>query len=320
MSALPRLWITSVFAACVAGLTVAAAAQDYPARPVRIVTGAPTTMMDVVSRLLAQRLSERWGRPVVVENRRASTASVSQATPDAYTLLVADKGALAIYPNIYRSLAYDPERDFEPIALIASSPSLLVAHPSVPAANLGQFIAHARGQPRGVEFATAGPWTSNHLTAELFKQLTGVNLVLVNYKGGGASVAAIVSGETKAGFNVPFVSLPHVKAGRLKAYAVTSVKRFAGAPDIPTIAEAGAGNLVTTYWFGLLAPARTPPVLVERVNRQVVDVLQSSEMKSALLEQGADPGAGTHTGFGAFIRSETATVKKVIEVAGIKAE
>ena len=319
MSALPRIGITGFFAACVAGLSVASAAQDYPARPVRIVTGAPTTMMDVVSRLLAQRLGEGWGRPVVVENRRASSASVSQATPDGYTLLVADSGALAIHPNLYRSLGYDPQRDFEPIALLASSPTLLITHPSVPAANLGEFIASSR-QPRGVEFATAGPWTSNHLTAELFRQLTGVNLVLVNYKGGGASVAAIVSGETKAGFSVPFVSLPHVKAGRLKAYAVTSVKRFAGAPDIPTMAEAGAGNLITTYWFGLLAPARTRPMLVERMNRNVVDLLQSSGMKSALLEQGAEPGAGTHKEFGAFVHSETARFKKVIELAGIKAE
>jgi len=320
MSALPRIGITSLFAACVAGLTMASAAQDYPARPVRIVTAAPATMMDVVSRLLAQRLGERWGRPVVVDNRRASSASVSQATPDGYTLLVADSGALAIKPNIYRSPGYDVQRDFAPIAPVASSPGLLVAHPSLPAANLGEFIASARHQPRGVKFATAGPWTSNHLTAELFRQLTGVNLVLVNYKGGGASMAAIMSGESKAGFSVPFVSLPHVKAGSLKAYAVTSGTRFAAAPEIPTMAEAAGVNLITTYWFGLLAPAQTPPMLVERINRQVVDLLQSSAMRSALLEQGAEPGSGTHKEFDAFIRSETARFKKVIESAGIKAE
>jgi len=320
MRALAGIGIVSLLAACAAGVTVPSVAQEYPARPVRIVTGPPTTMMDVVSRQVAQRLGERWGRSVVVENRRASSASVSLATPDGYTLLVADRGALAIHPNVYRSLPYDPERDFEPIALVASSPGLLVTHPAVPAANLGQFIAYARRQPGGVEFATAGPWTSNHLTAELFRQLTGVNLVLVNYKGGGASTGAIIRGETKAGFTVPPVSMPHVKAGRLRAYAVTSGKRFAGAPEIPTMAEAGAGNLVTTYWFGLLAPAHTPEVLVERINREVVDLLQSSGMKTALLEQGTDPGAGSHREFGAFIRSETATVKKIMEVAGIKAE
>lgn len=320
MRALPRIGIMSLLAACVAGVTVPSAAQDYPARPVRIVTGQPATMMDLVSRQLAQRLGEQWARPVVVDNRRMSTAFVSQAPPDGYTLLVSDSGSLSIRPNLYRSLPYDPEKDFAPIALLASSPVMLVAHPLVPAANLGEFIAYAKRQPGGVDFANAGPWTNNHLTGEIFKQLTGVNLVQVNYKGGGAATAAIISGETKAGFSVPVVSLPHVKAGRLKAYAVTSSKRFAGAPEIPTMAEAGAGDVVTTYWFGLLGPAHTPPALVERINREVVDLLRSSGMKSALLEKGAEPGGGRSEEFGAFIRSETARFKKVIEAAGLRAE
>ena len=184
----------------------------------------------------------------------------------------------------------------------------------------GEFIAYAKRQPAGMDFANAGPWTNNHLTAELFKQLTGINVVHVNYKGGGASTAAIISGETKAGFSTPFISLPHVKAGRVKAYAVTSNKRFAGAPEIPTMAEAGAGTLETRYWFGLLAPVRTPSALVERITREVVALLQSSGMKSALVEQGAEPEGGTPAEFGAFIRSETVRFKKVIEIAGIRAE
>jgi tripartite-type tricarboxylate transporter receptor subunit TctC len=171
-----------------------------------------------------------------------------------------------------------------------------------------------------VEFANAGPWTANHLTAELFTRLTGLNLVQVNYKGGGAAVAAIVSNEAKAGFITPYLSLPHVKGGRLKAYAVTSGKRFAGFPEIPTMAEAGVGDFVTTYWFGLLAPARTPPRLVERINRDAIELLQSAEMRSALLDQGAEPGSGTHQEFGSFIRSETARFRKLIDLAGFKAE
>jgi tripartite-type tricarboxylate transporter receptor subunit TctC len=320
MTTLARIGITSLFAACVAGQTVRSAAQDYPAKAVRIVTAAPATMMDVVSRQLALRLGERWKRPVVVENRLGASVSVSQATPDAYTLLVTDSGSLAIRPHLYRSLGYDPQKDFEPIALVASSPSLLIAHPSLPAANLREFVAYVKWQPGGVEFANAGPWTSNHLTAELFRQSTGINLIQVNYKGGGAATAAIVSGEAKAGFSVPIVSLPHVKAGRLKAYAVTSDKRSAIAPEIPTMGEAGAGNLVTTYWFGLLAPARTPPMLIERINRDAVELLQSAEMRTALLEQGAEPGAGTHQEFRSFIRNETARFKKIIDLAGFKAE
>jgi tripartite-type tricarboxylate transporter receptor subunit TctC len=323
MRALPGIGIVSLLAACVAGSADASAAQDYPAKPVRIVTGDPATMMDIVSRQLAQPLGRLWGRQVVVENRGGvgnSSVLVSQAVPDGYTLLVADTAPLSIRPHLYRSLAYDPERDFAPIALIASSPSFLVAHPSVRATNLEEFIAHAKRQPGGMDFANAGPWTNNHLTVELFRRLTGMNIVHVNYKGGGAVMAAIVGGETKAGFSTPFMSLPHVKAGRIKAYAVTSSKRFAGAPEIPTMAEAGAGAFVSTFWFGLLAPARTPSALVKRINREVVDLVQSSGMKSALLEQGAEPGAGTSEEFGAFIRSETERFKKVIEAAGIRPE
>lgn len=320
MSTLPSIGLV---VACVTGLPVSWAAQDYPAKPVRIVTGQPVTMMDIVSRQLAQRLVEQWGRPVVVENRGGagnSSTLVSQSTPDGYTLLVADSSQLAVRPFTLRSLPYDPARDFAPIALIASTPSLLIAHPSVPAADLAEFITYAKRQPAGMDFANAGPWTSNHLTAELFKQLTGISVVHVSYRGGGAGTAAIIGGETKAGFSTPFISLPHVKAGRVKAYAVTSSKRFAGAPDIPTMAEAGAGAFVTTYWFGLLAPARTPTTLVERLNREVVDLLQSAGMRSMLLDQGADPGAGRPEEFAALIRSETARFKKVIEAAGIRAE
>jgi len=323
MRALPRIGIMSLLAVCVAGVSVPSTAQNYPSRPVRIVTGTPGSMMDVVSRQLASRLGEQWGRTVVVENRGGpgnSSTLVSQSTPDGYTLLVADSTQLSVRPIILHSLPYDPERDFAPITLIASSPGMLVAHPSVPAGNLVEFIAYAKRQPGGMDFATGGPWTGGHLTAELFKRLTGINVVPVNYKGGGAAIAAIVSGETKAGFNGPFLSLPHVKAGRVKAYAVTSKRRFAGLPEVPTMAEAGAGDLVTTYWFGLLAPARTPRALVERVNRDAVNVLQLSGMKSALLDQGAEPGAGTPQEFGAFIRSETARFKKIIEGAGIRAE
>lgn len=320
---MPRIGMLCLLATCVAGVAVRSAAQDYPAKPVRIVTGASGTMMDIVSRQLAQRLGEQWGRSAIVEPRSvfgSSLALVSQATSDGYTLLVADAGALSVRSHLYRSLPYDPERDFAPITLLASSPSFLIAHPSVPAANLGEFVAYAKRQPGGVDFANAGPWTHNHLTAELFRQVTGINVVHVNYKGGGASIAAIVSGETKAGFSTPFISMPHVKAGRVKAYAVTSSKRFAGAPEVPTMAEAGGGVFVTRYWFGLLAPVRTPPALVERINREVVALLQSSGMKSALLEQGAEPGGGTPAEFSSFIRSETAMFKKVIEAAGLRAE
>jgi tripartite-type tricarboxylate transporter receptor subunit TctC len=323
MRALPKLGIMSLLAVCIATASLRSAAKDYPVKPVRVLTGFTGTMMDIVSRDLAQRLGEQWGRPVVVENRGGvgnSPVAVSQAAPDGYTLLVTDSGALAIRPHLYRSLPYDPERGFVAITLLASSPSFLIAHPSVPAANLPEFIAYAKRQPDGIDLANAGPWTHNHLTAELFKHMTGLNVVHVQYKGGGALIGGIVSGETKAGFATPFISLPHVTAGRVKAYAVTSNRRFAGAPEIPTMAEAGGAALVSKYWFGLLAPARTPPTLIERINREVVALLHSPGTKSALLERGAEPEGGAPAEFGAFIRSESARFKKVIEAAGLRAE
>lgn len=322
MCALPKVGIMSLLGVFLLATSVMAPAQDYPAKPVRIVTGSAGTMMDVVSRQLAQRLGEQWSRPVVVENRNgfgSASAVVSQASPDGYTLLVTDSGALSIRPQLYRSLPYDADRDFAPIALIASSPSFLIAHPSVAAASLEEFIAYAKRHPRATDFANAGPWTHNHLTAELFKQATGINIVHVNYKGGGAMIAAVVSGETKAAFSTPFISLPHLKVGRVRAYAVTSNKRFAGAPEIPTMTEAGAA-FVTTYWFGLLAPARIPAARAERINREVVALLQSPAMRSALLEQGAESEGGTPSEFTSFIRTETAQFRKVIHAAGIRAE
>jgi tripartite-type tricarboxylate transporter receptor subunit TctC len=244
----------------------------------------------------------------------------AQSAPDGYTLLVSDSTLLAVRPSLYRSLPYDPARDFAPITLIASSPQMLVAHPSVTAVNMDEFLAYARRQTRGVDFANAGPATASHLTSELFRQATGINVVPVNYKGGGAALLAIVAGEAKAGFSLMFLALPQVRAGKIKAYAVTSRQRFPDAPQIPTMAEAGIGALETTYWFGLLAPARTPPVLIGKLNHDVTKQVQSSAMRSVLLEQGGEPAAGAPEQFAAFIRSETVRFKRVIEVAGIKPE
>jgi tripartite-type tricarboxylate transporter receptor subunit TctC len=314
-----RIAILIAVAAVAAAPSVGA--QEYPSRPVRILTGPPATMMDIVGRQLAQRLGEQWGRPVVMDNRGSlgvAPTVTAQSAPDGYTLLISDSTLLSVRPSLYRSLPYDPAKDFAPITLIASSAQMLVAHPSVPAANLDEFLAYAKRQPRGVDFANAGPATASHLTSELFRQATGVNVVPVNYKGGGAALVAILGGETKAGFSLLFLALPQVKAGKIKAYAVTSGKRFPDAPQVPTMAEAGIPAFETTYWFGLLAPARTPPALIGKLNRDAVTVLQSSGMRSVLLEQGAEPAAGTAEAFGAFIQSETLRFRKVIEVAGIK--
>jgi tripartite-type tricarboxylate transporter receptor subunit TctC len=317
--------IACLLAIYLAGTAVTASAQSYPTKPVRIITAGAGTFHDIVTRHLGQRLSERWGQPIVVENQPGAGMTIgsgiaARAKPDGYTLLMADRTSFAVAPSLYKSLPYDPVKDFSPITLVARAPSILVAHASVPAANLREFIEYAKRQPGGINFAAAGPGTVNHMTGELFKHVTGVNLVSVQYKGGGASMLAIVSGEVKAGFSLIPVALPHVTAGKVKAYAIASNKRFAGAPDVPTATEAGLLGFESEQWIGMVTTARTPASLVLKLNRDFVEILQSPAMRDVLLAQGAEPALGTPEEFAAFVKSETVKMKKVIEVAGIRAE
>lgn len=315
----------SLVAACSAGTVLPAFAQNYPAKPVRIITAGAGTFHDVVTRQLGQRLSERWGQPVVVENQPGAaltigTGMVSRATPDGYTLVMSDRSAIAVAPNLYKSVPYDPLKDLSPITLAALAPTMLVAHPSVPAANLTEFLAYAKQQPGGMQFASAGPGTNAHIVIQLLKHATGLNVVPVHYKGGGAATLAILSGEVKAGFgNVPNV-LPHVKAGKIKAYVVTGKQRFPGAPDIPTAAEAGLAGFELEFWIGMLAPARTPAAVVAKLNRDIVEILRTPAMRTTLLAQGAEAAPGTPDEFAAYINSESAKMKKLIEVTGMRAE
>jgi tripartite-type tricarboxylate transporter receptor subunit TctC len=305
--------------------TASASAQTYPAKPVRIVTGGVGTFHDIVTRQLGQRLSERWGQPVVVENQPAAaltigTGIVARAAPDGYNLVMSDRSALAVAPHLYKSVPYDPARDFSPITLAALSPALLVANPSVPAATLSEFLAYAKAQPDGVHFASAGPGTNPHIAMELLKHATGVNAVAVHYKGGGASALAILSGEVKAGFGTVPVLLPHVKAGKVRAYIVSGRERFPGAPDVPTAAEAGVPGFELEFWIGMLAPARAPAEVVAKLNRDVGEVLRSPEMQATLLAQGARAAPGSPDEFAAFMTAESAKMKKLIELTGMRAD
>jgi tripartite-type tricarboxylate transporter receptor subunit TctC len=308
---------------CAPGAPVAA--ENYPARPVRIITAGVGTMHDIVSRQLGQRLSEQWKQPVVIENQPAAgltigTAIAAKATPDGYTLVMADRTSLAVAPGLYQRLPYDPARDLAPITLVARAPLALVAHPSVPAANLREFIDYAKRQPGVINYAGAGPGTATHMTGELLKHMAGIDMVCVQYKGGGAAVIALVGGEVKVGFSTFVSILQHVRSGRLKAYAIASKKRFAGAPDVPTAVEAGLPGFESEQWIGILAPARTPSALINRLNTEVVEIMLRPEMQSVLLTQGAEPAPGTPQEFASFIRSEAARLRKVIEVASIRAE
>jgi tripartite-type tricarboxylate transporter receptor subunit TctC len=302
-----------------------ALADNYPVKPVRVITGGAGTFHDVVARQLAKALSERWGQPVVIDNQPAAaltigTGAVARAAPDGYTLALSDRSALAVGPHIYRNLPYDPTKDFAPITLVALAPTMLVAHPSVPAATLSELLTYAKEQPEGINFATAGPGTNNHVAMELFKHATGVNAVAIHYKGGAASSVAMLSGEVKAGFGLVPTVLPHVKAGKLKAYAVSGRHRFPGAPDVPTAKEAGFPGFEMEFWIGMLAPAHTPPAIVAQLNRDIAEILKTPAMQATLLAQGAEAAPGTPAEFAAFIDGESAKMKKLVAQTGMRVE
>lgn len=321
--------VKRIAAACVGvgmlGMAVPISAQNFPTKPVRIVTGGAGTFHDIVTRQLGQHLSEHWGQPVVVENQPAAaltigTGMVARAAPDGYMLVMSDRSALAVAPHLYKSLPYDVARDFAPITLAALAPTMLVAHASVPAATLTEFLAYARAQPNEIHFASAGPGTNNHIAMELLRHVTGIKAVPIHYKGGGASTLAILSGEVKAGFAAVPNVLPHVKTGKVTAYVVTGRQRFPGAPDIRTATEAGLPGFELEFWIGMLAPARTPSALIAKLNNDIGEILQTPAMRAALLAQGALAAPGTPDAFAAYINSESAKMKTLIEQTGMRVD
>jgi tripartite-type tricarboxylate transporter receptor subunit TctC len=325
MSATLKCTVGWIFAAFCAHAFAQASVERYPTKPVRIITGSVGIFHDIVTRQLGQRLSERWGQPVVIENQPAAALTIgtgiaARAMPDGYTLLMSDRSALAVAPHLYKKIAYDTVKDFAPITLAAMTGTMLVAHPSLPSRSLSEFLAYAKAQPQAVQFATAGPGTNNHIAMEVFKHATGINATAVHYKGGAQSGLGIMSGEVKVGFAAVAGILPHVKAGKVKALIVTSRQRFQGAPDVPTATEAGLPGSEYEFWIGMLAPARTPAALVARLNLEIGEILRTPEMQKTLLAQGAEAAPGTPEGFAAFIYSESAKMKKLIELTGMRVE
>jgi len=300
-------------------------ARNYPNRPVRMITGSPGSTSDISARFVAQKLSERWGQQVVVDNRPGAGGIIgteigARAAPDGYTLVVGHIGTHASAQFLFKNLAYDPVKDFAPISLMTNSGIALVVNASVPANNLREFIAYAKSKAGGVNYASAGGGTSSQLSGELFNQMTGAKLVHIPYKGAGFALTALVSGETQAAFLSTTTANAQVKAGRLKALAVLSSKRFPATPDIPTAMEQGFPGIESNVWFGLFATGGTPHAIVTKINRDVVAALKLQEAKDALLAQGAEAVPMTPEEFGAFLKREIAKWGKVIREAGIKAQ
>lgn len=301
-----------------------ACASDFPARPVRIVVpSTPGGALDILSRLLAQKLPERWGQPLVIDNRAGAggiigSEIVAKADPDGHTLLVVALG-YAANPFLYK-LPYRTPQDFTAITVLASAPNVLVVHPSVAANSVRELIALSKAKPGALVYATSGVGTSGHLAMELFKRMAGVDMVHVPYKGAGASTGAIVAGQVQVLSTALGAAFPHIKSGRLRALAVTGLKRAAVAPEIPTADESGLPGYVVDGWFAALAPAKTPARVVERLQADFAAVYKLPDIAERLAATGFEAGSMTPRETTAFIGNEMAKWGKLIKEAGIKGE
>ena len=297
----------------------------YPNRPVRLITGSTGGASDFVARLLAQKLSEGWRHQVVVDNRAGvagtiGTAIAARAAPDGYTLAVGLTGTHAAPQFLYKTLPYDPVKDFAPVSLLSNAGIALVVHPAVPARNAAEFIAYAQSRPVGVNYASAGTGTTSQLAGELFNQMTRARLVHVPYRGAGLAVTGVLSGETQCAFLATSSVTPHVAAGRLRALAVLSEKRFQATPQIPSAVEAGLPGVDASVWTGLFVPAGTPKAILATIHRDVVAILRLPESRDALATQGAEPTPTTPEAFAAFLNREISKWGKVISSAGLRAD
>jgi len=298
-------------------------AQDYPARPIRlVVASSPGGASDILARMLAQKLSEELRQQVVVDNRGGAsgvigTDIVARAVPDGYTLLIIQP-SLTINPSMIRKLPYDAVRDFAPVSLVVDAAQIMTVNPAVAATNVKDLIALAKAKPGELMFGSPGVGTSPHLVAELFKLTAGVDMPQVLFKGSGMAFISLMSGEVSVAFSTVLSALPHVKSGKMRALGVTSPKRVAVVPDVPTIAESALPGFETSQWFGILAPARTPRPIVDRLYQALLRGSNSPDVKERLMAQGVEVVNQKPEQFAAVIKRELVQWAKVIKAAGIK--
>ena len=309
--------------ACLIAASPSVRAQDYPSKPIRLVV--PTAAgggTDISARTIAPKLAEYLGQPVVVENRAGAATTigmqyVARAAPDGYTLVMGIS-SLTIIPYIQAKLPYDPAKDFAPISQVVLVPNILVSHPSLPARSLKEFIAFARARPGELNYAAGGAGSNAHLSMVLLQSMTGLRLVHIPYKGQGPAMADVLAGHVPLMLANVLPSLPHIKAGRLRAHGVTSAKRAAVVADVPTIAEAGVPGYDVVQWFGILAPANTPPDVIAKVHAATVRALKDPATREHFIREGAEPVGSTPEQFSAVIRSDLEKWANVIKDMGIK--
>jgi tripartite-type tricarboxylate transporter receptor subunit TctC len=316
---MPAVLALAVFAAS------AAHAQTYPTKPVRLVVGfTPGGGVDINARLLAADLGKSLGQQVIVDNRPGAGTNianeyVARAAPDGYTLLM-NTAAIAINMSLYKKVNFDAIKDFTPISLFSESPNILVVHPSLPVRNVKDLIALAKAKPGAMNFSSAGSGTTQHLSGELFKLKSGIDVVHVPYKGSAPSLTALLGGEVEMTFaNIPAIS-SHVKAGRLRPLASTGLKRAAQMPNVATMKESGVSGVEVVVWYGVLAPAQTPRDIVNTLAAAIAKATRSSEMRQRLLDQGAEPVGNTPEEFAKILREEVKRWAQVVRVSGAKAD
>ena len=308
----------------VAAMLVAspAFAQGWPSRPVRVVAAYPAGgSIDIVARLVSQRLGESLGQPFIVENKAGAAGNigtdfVAKAAPDGYTLLMGSAAAISSAPNVYAKLPYDPLKDLLPIVLVANQPNALIVRPGLAANNVREFIALARANPGKLNYGSSGVGASQHMTAELFAMMTGVQITHVPYKGGAPAMADLMSGQIDFMFDPVPTSIQVVRSGKVRALAVTSLRRSEVMPDLPSMAEAGLDGFDLRGWIGLLAPANTSRDLVQRLNGEVLKML-AADLRGKLLELGLDVAGGTPEQFAAFIREDIAKYGRIVKASGM---
>jgi len=307
-------------------LPLAAMGQAYPSKPVRlIVPFAAGGTTDVIARLVGQKLGDALQQQVVIDNRPGANGNIGtemavRAPADGHTLVMSFDGTIAINPSTYSSLPFNPQKDLAPIANVAQVPLIMVLNPDVPAKNLAEFIAYAKANPGKVNYSSAGPGSTGHLTGELFEARAGIDLVHIAYKGGGQAVQDLLGGQIQ----MLLTGLPtvegHLKSGKLRAVAFTSAARVPGAPGVPTLAESGYPGLVVASWYGLFAPAGTPPEILRRLNTEVNRILRSADVRERLATLGVEPTGGSAEQFAETIRLDTSRWAKVVHDAGIRIE
>jgi len=313
----------AVLALCSSALVQA---EAYPAKPIHlIVPFPPGGGNDTVARAIAQELGPDLGQPMVIDNRPGAGGSVgaelaAKAPPDGYTLFLAGVGSHAVNPNLHARLGYDPVKDFAPITLLASAPSVLVVNPAVPARTIAQFTAYARANPGKLNYASNGNGSAAQLAAAMYEYMAGVKMVHVPYKGIAPAMTDLMSGEVQLMFGTIVALVPHIQAGKLRPLAVTSRQRSALLPDVPTLAESGLPDYQAGSWYGIMAPAGTPPAVIERLHDAIVKALRQPAVAKRLAAEGAVVIGSTPEEFGTHIKAEVARVGNVVRAAGIHIE